>query len=90
MLPIACSLNADDLAQRREEWRALPLLGARVQLRFPLSARADLDRLVEAEARCCPFLTLRVTERVDALVLTVDAPEGAEAVLGGMVEAFAG
>ena len=91
MQPIACSLNATDLVARQEEMRAVPLLGARVQLRFPLAARAELERIVEAESQCCPFLTLDLREgEDDALVLTVDAPRGGETVLAGMVQAFAG
>jgi hypothetical protein len=89
-MTIACSLNATDLAQRREEMRAVPLLGARVQLRFAPTDRERVERIVEAESRCCPFLTMDVTEKVGELVLTVDAPKGAEAVLAALVEAFGG
>jgi hypothetical protein len=89
-LPIACSLDAGSLAARRDEMRAVPLLGARVQLRFAADSRAAVERIVAAESECCPFLTMRLAQEDDALVLTVDAPRGAEAVLAGMVEAFAG
>ena len=89
-LPIACSLDADALAVRRDEMRAVALAGARVQLRFDAGERGALERIVAAESECCPFLTMRLADEDDALVLTVDAPKGAEAVLAGMVEAFAG
>lgn len=46
--------------------------------------------LLGAESRCCPFLTMDLRGADDALVLTVDAPQGGEAVLAGMVQAFAG
>lgn len=87
---IACSLNPTDLAQRREEMRAVPLLGARAELRFGRESRTELERIVAAEARCCSFLAMELRDDGEELVLTVDAPKGAEAVLGGMVEAFAG
>ena len=87
---IACSLNATDLARRREEMRNVPLEGARVQLRFAATERERLQRIVDAEAECCPFLAMELAERDGALVLDVAAPQGAELVLAGMVEAFAG
>jgi hypothetical protein len=86
---IACSLNATDLARRREEMRAVPLLGASARLRFPRDERERVERLVQAESRCCPFLAMDVGEEGGEIVLTVGAPQGAEAVLAGMVEAFA-
>lgn len=87
---IACSLNLTDLAQRREDMRAVPLLGASAQLRFARESRTDLERIVAAEARCCAFLAMELRDDGEELVLTIDAPKGAEAVLGGMVEAFGG
>ena len=89
-MTIACSLNATDLAQRREEMRAVPLLGASVQLRFPRDERERVERIVAAEAECCPFLSMGLAERPDALVLDVAAPKGAEPVLAALVEAFGG
>ena len=86
---IACSLNATQLADRREEMRAVTLLGATVQLRFAADARARVQRIVDAESECCPFLTMRLADEPEALVLTVDAPKGGEAVLAGLLEAFA-
>jgi hypothetical protein len=86
---IACSLNATDLAQRREEMRAVPLLGASARLRFPRDERARVERLVEAESKCCPFLTMRLADEDEELVLSVDAPRDAEAVLAALLEAFA-
>ena len=93
MLPIACSLDATDLAQRQEDMRAAgrdALLGARIELRFAPAARGALESIVEAESRCCAFLTMDVSEADDELVLTVTGPRGAEVVLAGMVQAFAG
>lgn len=87
---IACSLNATDLARRREEMRAVPLEGARVRLRFAPESRDAVQRIVAAESECCLFLTMALAEEDGELVLDVAAPKGGEIVLAGMVEAFAG
>ena len=99
-LPIACSLNATELPQRLAEMAALgraALLDARTrptraELRFAAGAgvRERLEAIVAAESQCCAFLTLAVTEEPDAVLLTIDAPEGAEVVLAELVDAFRG
>lgn len=99
-LPIACSLDAAELPERL---RAIGELGAdalldhrldgtRAELRFAAhpGVRARVAAIVAAESRCCAFLTMRVSEEPDAVVLTVAAPEDAEAVLAELVDAFAG
>jgi hypothetical protein len=40
--------------------------------------------------RCCAFLTMRVSERPDEVVLAIDAPEDAGLVLAELVDAFRG
>lgn len=62
--------------------------GRRAELRFRRSARADVAAIVAAEAECCAFLAMDMRNEGDDLVLTVDAPEGAEAVVDGLVAAF--
>ena len=42
-----------------------------------------------AEARCCAFLELTLSEDAEAISLTILAPEGAEEALGGFAGAFA-
>ncbi len=77
--PIACSLGPRDLQIRLDE---IAELGAesliaqeteedRHLLRFRNSAetRRRLEALVAAEARCCPFLDLSLTQDGDELVL---------------------
>ena len=66
MLPVACTLEAIDGAQRLEEWRRLStaaglgrqLAGGKLTLRFRDVAGVgeELDRLVSAERECCAFL----------------------------------
>jgi len=97
-LPIACSLSAGDLNDRLSEIADLgrdallgaELAGLRAELRFadaPGIARR-LARIVAAESECCAFLTMTVREEGDALVLMIAAPEGAELVLGELVDGF--
>ena len=98
--PIACSLNAADLSARVREMADLgraALLEARheptgAELRFAAGAgvRDRVERIVAAESRCCPFLAMSVSEEPDALVLSIDAPDGAELVLRELLDAFRG
>jgi hypothetical protein len=98
--PIACSLSATELSLRLAEMAALgraALVDAvanttRAELRFAARAgvRDRVSAIVAAESRCCAFLTMRVTDERDAVVLTIDAPEGADLVLGELVDAFRG
>jgi hypothetical protein len=64
--------------------------GRRRVLRFRPGAetRRRLERIVAAEAECCPFLGLELREEPGALALAISAPEGAEPVVDGLVEAF--
>jgi hypothetical protein len=97
-LPIACSLNARDLSARLAELADLggaALIDARTeptraQLRFAAAAgvRARVEAIVAAESQCCAFLTMRVSDELDTVVLTIDAPEDAHLVLAELVDAF--
>lgn len=98
-LPIACSLSATELPKRLQEMGALgrdALLdtradGTRAQLRFAAGAgvRERVDAIVAAESQCCAFLEMQVADEPDTVVLTIEAPEGAEVVLAELVDAFA-
>ena len=52
--------------------------------------RERLEAIVAQEARCCPFLTMRLREDSGAgtIVLEVEAPDGAEPVVSEFVGAF--
>jgi hypothetical protein len=79
--PIACSLPADDLRQRLDEIAALTaesLLGQSTEgdvqiLRFRSdpTTRRRLEQIVTAEAECCPFLDLELSQEGDDLILRV-------------------
>ncbi len=98
-LPIACSLSATELPQRLQTMADLgrdALLESRIDgthatLRFAVGAdvRDRVQSIVTAESQCCAFLTMRVSDERDAVVLSIDAPEGADPVLAELVDAFA-
>jgi hypothetical protein len=99
-LPIVCSLSATELPVRLAEMAALgraALLGAsvdgtRAAVRFAAGegVRERVKAIAAAESQCCAFLTLRVSDVGDTVVLSIDAPEGAELVLAELVGAFRG
>jgi hypothetical protein len=96
-LPVACSLDAARLRAREAELAALgrSLIsvsdpdGPGLVLTFTADdqTRERLDRIVAAEAECCPFLDLRVSEG-ETLELSIDGPDEAApliADLGGAI-----
>lgn len=97
-IPTACSLNASDLRVRLADMAALggaALLtvdrdGSTARLRFTAGEgiRARVDRIVTAEAECCPFLEMRVSTEPDVVLVEIVAPEDAEPVLDDLVAAF--
>ena len=97
-LPIACSLSAGELPERMAQMAALGrdalidtrIEGTRARLRFAAApdVRERVDVIVAAESLCCAFLTMRVTNEAGAVVLNIDAPDGAELVLSEMVDPF--
>src|SRR4051812_7270771 len=96
-LPIACSLSADELRVRLTEMAAVGggaldfrvVAGPRAVLRSRAVAgrREPLREIGAAESRCCAFLDLELTAERGLVVLTVDAPAGAEPVLTEFVDA---
>ena len=96
-LPIACTLDAPALEERLAEIRAIgreALIAAEpdgvLRFRATPAVHERLQSLLAAEAECCPFLRLELRRRGDELHLAISAPEGAEPVTAGLVEAFAG
>jgi hypothetical protein len=99
-LPISCSLSATELPQRLAEMgdvgRAALLsvrtAGSHAELRFAGGAgvRDRVEAIRAAESQCCAFLDMAVTDEPDTVVLTIDAPDGAEVVLAELVDAFRG
>ncbi|GBQ26510.1 hypothetical protein HLH34_10845 [Gluconacetobacter azotocaptans] len=95
--PIACTLDAGSLKERLA-WiadlnrRAL-LASHRDDLRLTLtydpSTGDDVRRMVAGEQSCCAFLLFDVTERTDAVTVTITAPEDARAAAEALFEPFA-
>jgi hypothetical protein len=98
--PIACTLSPADMPQRAAEIRALgrdALLGverseARAILRFRRDAavRARVEAIVGAESKCCPFIAFDLADAEDAIVLTLEAPDGGQAAMHVLADLFAG
>jgi hypothetical protein len=87
--PVACSLGADDVANRIEEWHTVL---AHVTGRMPIERGlrlafgadppiADLARLAVAEHDCCRFFTFAITVDERGVALEVRAPEEGDAIL---------
>ena len=97
-LPLACSLGAADLAQRARQLSEVgrrglltsELSGNRAVLTWDSAVQEDVRAVVAAEAECCPFLDMRLVYREDSIELIVEAPAGAEPVLGDLVAAMRG
>ena len=98
-LPIACTLAGGDFETRQAELSALggsslisvdrPADGPVVlSFKSDPKTRADLDRIVAAEAECCPFLRLTITTG-KRLELTIDGPADAALVIEELVGAVA-
>jgi hypothetical protein len=99
-LPIACSLTVTELPARLAEMSAIGQAGllsaettgtqATLRFRCESGTRERLAAVVAAEAECCPFLNMTLTDEPDAIELIIDAPTGAEPVLDDLVAAFTG
>jgi hypothetical protein len=89
--PPACSLSPHGLRERKALIDALLARGLTgltaipggVRARFMTGpeVKADLDALVELEARCCAFLSLTVACADDAIVLEVSGAPEAQALI---------
>ena len=84
--PIICSLGADALEQRLDEWRRVVAVTRRTERAdasfcavFDPKATviAELARLCAAEMACCPFFTFSLEMTAEAVLLEIEGPEGA-------------
>ena len=95
---IACSLDGRELEARLAAAGGVgdgaliahEATGLRHTLRFRDSpeTRARLEEFVAAERRCCAFLSLELKYDGNAIVLSIEAPPGAEATASGLAMAF--
>ncbi len=97
---VACSLGAGALEQRLAAIAAIgadSLISRRAEsgrhsLRFRADAatRQRLEQIIAAEAECCSFLELSLEQEAGDLVLSIAAPDEAQALADGLADAFAG
>ena len=98
--PIACSLSATELPVRlaqiaelgRDALVEVELGETHATLRFAAGpgVRERVVSVVAAEAACCSFLTMRVSDEPGAVLLDITAPDDAAPVLDELVAAFRG
>lgn len=96
--PIACTLGERDLRKRLEQIAALGAdaliaheeTGGAHTLRFSRDeeTRRQLEQVVDAEAKCCSFLNLQISEHANELLLAIDAPGEGQALAGEPASAF--
>jgi hypothetical protein len=97
-LPVACTLSAEDLGQRRAD--LLPGLIARAVasepldnglcFRFDASSEllTELVQVIDAERQCCRFLQFEITVAPDLgpISLQVTGPPGTAQFLSGLLD----
>jgi hypothetical protein len=94
--PIACSLGAAELPRRLAQMTEIgsdALLsvgpGGTMHFRNDDATRERLEAIVTAEAECCSFLQFELGQNEGQLVLSIQAPQGAEPIARDLVDAFA-
>jgi hypothetical protein len=98
MSTFACTLTEAEMRDRLVETalfgRSLQssvVVDGRAILRFRPDdeTRARAAAFIAAESVCCSFLSFELFDEPDALVLTVEGPDGAEPIVGELVAALA-
>jgi hypothetical protein len=94
--PIACSLSGGEMAERQVELRQIfsgrvahrsrEGNALRIELHDSPRTRERLARVVELERACCPFLDIDLGRHEERLVLRIDGPPDAAAVIDGFEE----
>jgi hypothetical protein len=92
---IACSLEQAEFSERGTQMAALgqTMVAVSVQrsearLRFPLDRGPQIDALVAAESRCCPFFCFERRRFADEIELRVSAPADGAWAVRGLVAGF--
>lgn len=83
LIPVACTLEGDDYAERAAAWRALidesSVASRRVDdgvvITFAPAAAAELERLVAGEQACCAWADWRVVTNEDTVELRATAAD---------------
>ncbi|MGH9079610.1 MAG: hypothetical protein ACRDYE_05960 [Acidimicrobiales bacterium] len=90
-VPIACDLEADDARSQLGEWHevlrqvvASSERSSPNRLELTLSPESEVGQVIDLaqrETACCPFFAFTMEIRVDRLVLVVEVPDDAVAIL---------
>jgi len=90
-VPIACSLSATDMRQRQSEiarlasgsLRSRTAIDGGQRLAFAVNddTADQIDRLVAAEAECCPFLRMDVRRDGELVIVDVTGPADAQPII---------
>ncbi len=99
-VPIACTLTADDLPTRVNEWKSFVRdwvldreegsLSARLRLAPGDEALVAAVSLAQREKECCAFFEFAVAIEADTRWLCVSVPEGAESTLASFADMLSG
>jgi hypothetical protein len=97
--PLACTLGPAEMPERAAAIRALgrdALLSVerseawtRLRFRHDPAIRARVETIIAAESTCCAFLGFELSEAKDAIVVTLEAPEGGEPAMHLLADLFA-
>jgi hypothetical protein len=96
--PVACTLHADEQADRATQWGALVAEAVSEEeiadgrrLTFPADAAlaARIAGLAAAEQQCCAFFAFTLQLEPGAIVLTVRAPQAGAELLAALFGATA-
>ena len=89
--PLACALPADEAQRQARQTRSTlgPAVLSReeidggLRLRFPAddATEAAVREVIEAESRCCPFLTMALEPREGEFEFTVTGPPEAKPIM---------
>jgi hypothetical protein len=95
-IPIACTLDAESLAVRTDEWRAFVAMSVTAMEADDTTLRLVLDdsesALVAAaslgarEKACCAFFDVEIELQADRRALRFSVPAGAEEALASFVD----
>ena len=91
-----CTIEPEDVPRRGEQVAQLARHltehatdGERHQrLTFPASAATLVEEFVRDESTCCSFFTFEVEPAGESVHLHIGAPEGAEDILDGLLDAL--
>lgn len=98
-IPLACNLavfspaeRTEHLARSRRLFRSIECLTEESDgyvLALASSCRAEIERWVEAEQRCCPFYRFEVSDDGGAsLLIRISGPEGAKEIFRTGLEQY--